>query len=108
MIGVKSTNAVIALIYEKQLKISSATNKKFAQGEIVNFIQVDAQKLQLISENMAYIAKYPIVFVVCFALLYYYIGLSFLAGLLVFVIAFVINTFISRMSARLQKEYMRR
>jgi hypothetical protein len=29
MIGVRSTNAMIALIYEKQLKISSATNKKF-------------------------------------------------------------------------------
>ena len=38
MIGVRSTNAMIALIYEKQLKISSATNKKFTQGEIVNFI----------------------------------------------------------------------
>jgi len=30
MIGVKSTNAMIALIYHKQLKISSATNKRFA------------------------------------------------------------------------------
>jgi ABC-type transport system involved in cytochrome bd biosynthesis fused ATPase/permease subunit len=108
MIGVKSTNAMIALIYEKQLKISSATNKKFTQGEIVNFIQVDAQKLQLISENLAYMAKYPIVFLICFTLLFFYIGPSFFAGLFVFLIAFVINTFISKMSARLQKEYMKR
>jgi hypothetical protein len=38
MIGVKSTNAMISLIYQKQLKISSSGNKKFSQGEIVNFI----------------------------------------------------------------------
>lgn len=53
MIGVQSTNAMVALIYTKELKVSSATNKRFTQGEIVNFVQVDAQKMQLISENFA-------------------------------------------------------
>jgi hypothetical protein len=38
MIGSKSTNALIALIYDKQLKISSATNKMFTQGEIITFV----------------------------------------------------------------------
>ena len=38
MIGVKTTNALIAMIYEKQLKISSATNKRFSSGEIINFV----------------------------------------------------------------------
>ena len=65
MLGIKSTNAMIALIYRKQLKLSSATNKTFSQGEIVNFVQVDAQKMQMISENLAYIARYPLTFVVC-------------------------------------------
>ena len=38
MIGVKSTNALVAMIFKKQLKLSSATNKSFSQGEIVNFV----------------------------------------------------------------------
>jgi hypothetical protein len=38
MIGAKSTNALIGLIYEKQLKISAATNKSFSQGEIITFV----------------------------------------------------------------------
>ncbi len=42
MIGVKQSNALVALIYRKQLKLSAATNKKFSQGEVVNFVQVDA------------------------------------------------------------------
>lgn len=43
MIGCKSTNTLIAMIYQKQLRLSQATNKKFGHGEIVNFVQVDAQ-----------------------------------------------------------------
>ena len=38
MTGVKSTNAMIAVIYDKMFKISSATNKKFSQGQLINFV----------------------------------------------------------------------
>ena len=62
----------------------------------------------MISENLAYMAKYPVIFVVCFLLLSMYIGASFLAGLGVFFIAFVINTFISNWQARMQKVYMKK
>lgn len=64
--------------------------------------------MQMISENLAYIAKYPIVFIVCFTMLFFYIGPSFFAGLGVFFIAFVINTFISKKQARMQKDYMKK
>ena len=49
----------------------------------------------------------PITFVVCFVLLFNYIGLSFVAGLGVFLIAFLVNTAISRLQAILQKVYMK-
>jgi hypothetical protein len=42
MIGVISANSLVALIFRKQLKLSSATNKQFNMGEVVNFVQVDA------------------------------------------------------------------
>lgn len=38
MIGAKSTNALIGLIFCKQLKLSPATNKDFTQGEIITFV----------------------------------------------------------------------
>lgn len=38
MMGVRSTNAVISIIYAKHGRISNATNKQFESGEIVNFI----------------------------------------------------------------------
>ena len=108
MIGIKSTNALIALIYRKQLKISSATNKKFSQGEIVNFVQVDSRKMQMLSETLAYTTRYPLIIVLSFIFLFYFIGLSFLAGLGVFVLAFVINLALMRVAAYLQKQYMKK
>jgi hypothetical protein len=36
--GVRASNALIAFIYEKNLKVSSATNKEFTSAEIVNFV----------------------------------------------------------------------
>ena len=38
MIGTKSCNAMGAMIYQKQLRLSASTNKKFAQGQITNFV----------------------------------------------------------------------
>ena len=45
MVGALSTNALVALIFQKQTKVSAATNKTFSNGEIINFIQVDASKM---------------------------------------------------------------
>lgn len=42
--GYKSANLVNAVVYRKHAKISTATNKEFNQGEVVNFVQVDSQK----------------------------------------------------------------
>lgn len=52
MVGVRSTNVLNAIIYEKLLRISSATNKTFNQGEIINFVEVDAQTLFVMSKYM--------------------------------------------------------
>ena len=38
MVGARSTNALVGIVYEKQLKLSPATNKIFSNGEIVTFV----------------------------------------------------------------------
>lgn len=42
MTGVKAQAALNSFIYEKQFRISAATNKKFSHGQMVTFYQVDA------------------------------------------------------------------
>jgi len=54
------------------------------------------------------ILRLPFVIVICFVVLFAYLGLSFLSGIAIFVITFFTNFTLSRMQARLQKEFMRR
>ena len=39
------TNSVIGMVYKKQLRISDASNKHFDNGQIINFVQADSQKM---------------------------------------------------------------
>lgn len=55
----------------------------------------------MISENLASIAKLPLVLLVCFSILFFYLGVSFFVGIGIFIIAFVINAFLGKTSAML-------
>lgn len=92
--GRRSSNAVIAFIYQKYSKISSATNKDFSSGQIVNFVQVDAQRLYWISYQISNVVQIPFIFLVAFGLSFYVFGLSFFSGIAVFLCAFVSNFFV--------------
>jgi hypothetical protein len=75
-------------------------------GEVVNFVQVDAFKIQNSAFNISYLTSYPLVIITCFVFLFYYLGISFFSGVGIFVIAFVINLVLTKISAKLQKKYM--
>lgn len=108
MIGVKSTNAMIAMIYAKQFRITSSTNKRFSSGEMVNFVQVDANKLAMLSQTLPYVMKLPILCSICFVVLFVYLGLSFFSGVAVFLVTFFVNMYLGNTTAKLQKEFMKK
>lgn len=107
MIGFKATNLVNIIIYKKHANISSATNKDFSQGEIVNFVQVDSQQLLRLFLQVGDLLQLPIIITVSFVFLTIYLSWGFLAGLLVFFIAFVINTYIGNYIKKRQIEVMK-
>lgn len=94
--GRRSSNAVIAFIYQKYSRISSATNKDFSSGQIVNFVQVDAQRLFWISYQISNVVQIPFIFITAFALSFYVFGYCFFVGLGVFVLAFISNFAVGR------------
>ena len=96
MIGSKATNALSALIFNKSLRVSQATNKNFSLGQIVNFVQVDAVKMQLLASQAPMVLRLPFVIAICFIVLFSYLGLSFLSGICIFVITFFTNLYLSR------------
>ena len=54
------------------------------------------------------VLRLPFVIAICFIVLFGYLGLSFLSGICIFVITFFTNLYLSRIQARLQKDFMRR
>lgn len=96
------------MIYKKQLVVSSATNKLFNQGEIVTFVQVDAQKMNMLSYCIPTVLTLPVTLVVCFVALFYYLSWTFFCGIAVFCIAVYSNMKLSRLMATYQKQYMKK
>jgi len=107
MTGSKATNALSALIFNKSLRVSSCTNKQFDLGQIVNFVQIDAVKMQFLTGQAPMILRLPFVIGICFVVLFAYLGLSFLSGIAIFLITFGTNFALSRCQARIQRDYMR-
>ena len=106
MTGVRASNALIALTYEKLAQISTATNKEFSNGEVVNFVLVDAEYLVWLCYQMSSIARIPFVFGLCFTLFFIYVGLSFFAGIAVFLLVFVSNSSFGCCLRRIQQRVM--
>lgn len=106
-IAAQATCSLSGLIFEKNLRVSSATNKQFKTGEIVNFLQADTQKLYLIAQNLPTVVCMPLLLLFCSTMLFLQLGVTFLFGVAVFMMAFYSNLFASRLKARIQKEYMK-
>ena len=103
ILGAKAYTGVVAITYNKILKCSSATNKSFAQAEIINFIQVDAQKILFLAWLLPVVARLPIQLVFAITYLIYFLGLSLLGAFGVAFILVILNFFIAIIGQKLQK-----
>jgi hypothetical protein len=106
MFAAKSSNALIGLIYEKQTRIYPSNGAGFTSGQIINFVQTDANKMFFFAAQMAPVANIPFLLIVAIGLLFYFLGYSFFSGLAVFIISFYINGALARKSATYQRPYM--
>lgn len=108
MIGTRSSNALVALIYQKLHKLTPSTNKQYDSGQIVNFVQVDAGTLFWLCFQMTDIMQIPLVLIYAFTYLFMTLGVSFLSGVGVFVLAFIANAFVGLKLQKLNESLMAR
>ena len=71
-------------------------------------MQIDAVKMQFLTSQAPMVLRLPFVIGICFVVLFSYLGWSFMSGIAIFIITFATNFSLSRIQARLQKDYMRR
>ena len=94
ILGVKAANAVTALIYDKVTKTSIFIKSQISEGEILNFIQVDSEKLNFLFTSLPKILTVPFNLVVSFYALFLFFGKSFVVGLTILIIMILIIWYI--------------
>ena len=107
-LGDKSYAGLLVLIYQKTLTVSPSTNKEFEQGEIINFMQVDAEKAWDVAWCFPPIARLPIKLLFGITFLFYFFGVYLLPALAIAGGLAVMNFFFAIWSSRLQDQTLER
>jgi len=106
-LAMESVIKLICFIFDKILKLSpSSKQEKSSQGEIINFIQVDAPKLGNMLRYSPMILIYPIQIVVYIVILFYYLGFSFLFGIIPLFFLMLFNFFMYKKYRVLQRDLL--
>lgn len=102
-LGVNLTNSLTLLIFTKSLKYPSIAEKEFKDSEIINYSQVDAERMSSGGFELACIIIVPIQIVVGLIMMYHFIGISFLAGIGVMCVTIPCTYFTAKRSYRFNK-----
>ncbi|KAH8673993.1 metal resistance protein YCF1 [Xylariales sp. PMI_506] len=105
--GMRIKSGLAAAIYKKSLKLSNEGRATKTTGDIVNYMAVDAQRLQDLTQFAQQVWSAPFQITICMISLYQLVGWSMLSGIAVMIIMIPINGFIARFMKRLQKQQMK-
>jgi ATP-binding cassette subfamily C (CFTR/MRP) protein 1 len=105
--GMRIKTALTASIYTKSLKLSNEGRASKSTGDIVNYMAVDTQRLQDLTQYGQQLWSAPYQIILCMASLYQLVGFSMLAGVGAMLLMIPINGIIARLMKTLQKEQMK-
>ena len=89
--GIRSRAACVDLVYKKALRLSASARAESSTGQIVNLMQIDAQKFYDGSWGLHMVWAACLQIVGCVLLLFLVLGPSMLAGLFVMVFLVPVN-----------------
>jgi ATP-binding cassette subfamily C (CFTR/MRP) protein 1 len=105
--GMRIKGGLTSSIYRKSLRLSNEGRASKSTGDIVNYMAVDAQRLQDLTQFAQQLWSAPFQITLCMLSLYQLVGWSMLAGVGVMIIMIPINGFIARYMKNLQKQQMK-
>ncbi|KAL8676645.1 MAG: hypothetical protein Q9186_006856 [Xanthomendoza sp. 1 TL-2023] len=105
--GMRVKSSITALIYSKSMKLSNAGRAAKTTGDIVNYMAVDTERLQDLTQYGQMLWSAPFQIVLCMISLYQLVGLSMLAGVGAMILMIPINGLVARLMKQLQKEQMK-
>ena len=105
--GMRIKSALTAMIYAKSMKLSNEGRAAKSTGDIVNYMAVDTQRLQDLTQYGQMLWSAPFQIALCMASLYQLVGWSMLAGVGVMILMIPINGVIARIMKSLHKSQMK-
>ena len=105
--GMRVKSSLIAMIFSKALKLSNEGRAAKSTGDIVNYMAVDTQRLQDLTQYGQMLWSAPFQIILCMLSLYQLLGFSMFAGVGAMVLMIPINGFIARIMKSLQKKQMK-
>ena len=105
--GMRIRSSLIAMIYAKSLRLSSEGRASKSTGDIVNYMAVDTQRLQDLTQYGQQLWSAPFQITLCMLSLYQLVGYSMFAGVGIMVLSVPLNGVIARVQRNLQKRQMK-
>jgi ABC-type multidrug transport system fused ATPase/permease subunit len=104
--GMRVRSGLTGVIFNKAMRLSSEGRASKSTGDIVNYMAVDAQRLQDLMQFLQQTWSAPFQITLCMVFLYQLVGPSMFAGVGIMVFMIPINGFISKFFKTLQKKQM--
>uniref|UniRef100_A0A1D1XDX3 ABC transporter C family member 3 n=1 Tax=Anthurium amnicola TaxID=1678845 RepID=A0A1D1XDX3_9ARAE len=105
-VGIRVRAALVAIIYQKGLALSSNSRQGRTSGEVINLMSVDADRIGLFSWYMHDLWMVPIQVTLALLILYSSLGLASLAALAATVVVMLANVPLGRMQEKYQEKLM--
>ncbi|KAL6619883.1 hypothetical protein ACP70R_035022 [Stipagrostis hirtigluma subsp. patula] len=105
-LGMRMRSALMAAVFEKQLRLSSEARRRHSAGEVANYIAVDAYRLGEFPFWLHLAWCMPVQLALAVAVVFWAVGAGALPGLVPVAVCGVLNVPLARMLQRYQSRFM--
>lgn len=107
ILGYNLSNTLSLLLYEKSLKHPVLCLKKYSVSEIINYSQVDAQRMTYMGFQLTALIFTPLQVILGLWLMYNFIGISFLSGIGVMILTITLTFVFSKISIKANENVLK-
>ncbi|KAG6000046.1 hypothetical protein E4U43_001725 [Claviceps pusilla] len=105
--GMRIKGGLGSAIYRKSLRLSNEGRATKTTGDIVNYMAVDTQRLQDLTQFLHQVWSAPFQIIICMVSLYNLLGWSMMAGIVVMIIMMPAQGWVAKIMKNLQKDQMK-
>jgi ATP-binding cassette subfamily C (CFTR/MRP) protein 1 len=107
VVGMRLRAGLSAAVYRKSMRLSNEARADKTTGDVVNYMAVDTQRLQDVTQFLHQLWSAPLQIVICMVSLYNLVGWSMMSGVAVMLVSMPMQGWIAKKMKTLQEEQMK-